>query len=230
MTLETNYLYLLLLLFSLSYPLAQSFEWRISYYKKWKHLLKAILVMMLIFIPWDIWKTVQGVWWFDDNYILGFKIGHLPIEEWLFFVIVPFACVFIYEVLNYYLKKDYLKNITRLFFGFYGVIILFSGIYNYDKLYPFITFSFTGVVCLMFCYRNSAWLGRFLMMYFVSLLPFLLINGALTGMFTSGAVVNYNPNEFLGIRIFTIPIEDSVYGFLMLLITVAVYERSLQKK
>ena len=63
------------------------------------------------------------------------------------------------------------------------------------------------------------------MMYVVSWLPFLLINGALTGSFTENPVVNYNSNEITNIRIFTIPIEDSIYNLLMLLIVVFVYEK-----
>ena len=61
--------------------------------------------MMLLFIPWDIWFTDIGVWWFRDDYITGWKIFLLPIEEWLFFIVVPYACIFIYEVLIYFIKR-----------------------------------------------------------------------------------------------------------------------------
>ena len=62
-------------------------------------------------------------------------------------------------------------------------------------------------------------------MYFVSLIPFILINGFLTGSFTNEPVVIYNPEEILGIRILNIPIEDSIYNMLMLIIIVFLYER-----
>ena len=84
--LETKYLYFILLAFSFAYPLAQSFEWRLTYYKKWRHLFLGILVMMLIFIPWDIWFTKISVWWFRSDYISGIKLFNLPLEECLFFI------------------------------------------------------------------------------------------------------------------------------------------------
>lgn len=222
--LESKYLYLGLLIFSMAYPIAQSFEWRIRYYTKWKRLFPAIVVMTLIFIPWDIWFTKIGVWWFNDDYITGIKMFHLPIEEWLFFIVVPFACIFIYEVLIYFIKKDLLYAIARPFFTITGIALAIGAIIFHQKLYPFVTFSFTAVALLAMVYYNPYWKGRFLMMYMVSWLPFLLVNGALTGNFTQAATVNYNPDEIIGFRITTIPIEDSVYNLLMLLIAVAVYE------
>jgi lycopene cyclase domain-containing protein len=222
--LETHYLYTYLMLFTLSYPLAQSFEWRINYYTKWKHLIFAIGAIMLIFIPWDIWKNEQGVWWFNDKYIIGYRLFGLPLEEWSFFVLVPFACVFLYEVLLFYVKKDILKSIYKPVLLLLIALMLVVGFLNLDKLYTSISFLFTAFVTSLVILRDPTWLSRFLLAYLVTLLPFLLINGALTGLFTHEALVNYNPEEFLGLRIFTIPIEDSVYGFSMLLITVWVYE------
>lgn len=226
--LESNYLYFGLLLFSMAYPLAQSFEWRITYYQKWHRLWPAIGVMAVIFIPWDIWFTHAGVWWFNDRYITGWKFFGLPIEECLFFVIVPFACIFIYEVLIYFIKKDYLKSPARYVLLSSGIALLYLTFHYRANLYPLVTFGFTGVACIAAGIANPEWLGRFLMMYIVSWLPFLLVNGALTGNFTEQAIVNYHPAEIIGFRVTTIPIEDSVYNLLMLLLVVWVYERGLK--
>ena len=80
--LENRFLYFLLMAFSLSYPLAQSFEKRIQFYKKWSRLFRATFFMMLLFIPWDIWFTSQEVWSFNNKYTIGLKVFGLPIEEW----------------------------------------------------------------------------------------------------------------------------------------------------
>jgi lycopene cyclase domain-containing protein len=74
-------------------------------------------------------------------------------------------------------------------------------------------------------YYNPKWSGRFLSMFLVSLIPFFWFNGTLTGMFTANPVVNYDSNEIINLRLFTIPIEDVVYNLLMLLVVTAVFEK-----
>ena len=70
------------------------------------------------------------------------------------------------------------------------------------------------------------WLGRFYIGYFIALIPFFIVNGILTYM----PVVTYNDAENLGIRLFTIPIEDTIYCLLLLLMNVIMYEYIKQKK
>ncbi len=110
-----KYLYLGVLLFAISYPIAQSFERRIRFSSQWYALFPAILISAAIFIGWDYWFTQLGVWEFNPRYVLGIFYLDLPIEEWLFFLIVPFACVFIYEVLIYFFPKDIFQPFGKPF-------------------------------------------------------------------------------------------------------------------
>ena len=79
--------------------------------------------------------------------------------------------------------------------------------------------------------KKPYWWKDFLFMYLLSLAPFLLINGMLTGSFTNSAIVIYNESHIIGFRIFNIPIEDTIYCFEILVTVVAVYEyvKSLAK-
>jgi len=61
------------------------------------------------------------------------------------------------------------------------------------------------------------------------LIPFFIVNGILTGSFIENEVVWYNNDENLGIRLFTIPIEDTIYAFTLILTTLALTEY-FQKK
>lgn len=227
--LETKYLYFYLLLISMIYPILQSFEKRLTYYKKFKALIGSIIIMALLFIPWDIYFTIKKVWWFNSDYISDIKIFELPIEEVLFFIIVPFACVFIYEVVKYFFNTSFLKQVPKYIFSGLAVILLVFAFLYYSQTYTFINFLLTGIALILVIYKSPNWLNNFFVTYILTIFPFLLINGVLTGALTKAPVVNYNPNEIIGVRVITIPIEDFVYNLLMLIIVINFYEYFLRK-
>jgi lycopene cyclase domain-containing protein len=181
--------------------------------------------MMLLFIPWDIWFTHWSVWQFNSDYICGLKVFLLPIEEWLFFIIIPFACVFIHEVLNYFFNKELESNAYVKISFVLALILAVSSVIWSDKLYTLVCFSLTSVSLFILSIYQPKWIGSFFRTYLVSLIPFLIINGFLTGSFNETPIVSYSSNHIIGTRILNIPIEDSLYCLLMLLIVIAVYER-----
>lgn len=224
---DTHYTYLALMLFSLSGPFVLSFSNHVQFIKKWKYLPIPILITTTYFVIWDSIFTKMGIWHFNDNYILGYKILHLPIEEWMFFIIIPFCCVFIYECCNYYIKKDFLKNYVYKINAVLLVFIIIVAIINIDKIYT--AFNFISAAILMAYVQfilKPTWLSRFYVGYLFSLIPFFLVNGILTYM----PVVTYNNDENLGIRLFTIPIEDTIYCLFLLLMNVIMYEWLKNKK
>ena len=103
-------LYFYLLLFTLSFPLGASWDRRFEYAQNFKYLFPAIFITGTFFIVWDIIFTKNGVWGFSEVHASSLKFFYLPIEEWLFFIIIPFACVFIHEVLNYFFNKELESN------------------------------------------------------------------------------------------------------------------------
>ena len=145
MNIDNNLYYLITMLISLSYPLLNSFEKRIYFFNKWKFLFPSILIMMSIFIPWDIYFTKIGIWSFNDKFIIGKKLYLLPIEEWLFFIIIPFCCVFIFEVLKYFFPNN-LINIKSYYYKLLAIVILCFAIYYKNELYTLSVFSFTSLM------------------------------------------------------------------------------------
>ena len=99
---------------TLGFPLALSFDRKVAFYKKWKALLPGLLFTAMVFVIWDVWFTREGVWSFNPDYLIGVYILNLPIEEWMFFFVVPFACVFIYECLIAYFQYCVLIHDLRL--------------------------------------------------------------------------------------------------------------------
>jgi lycopene cyclase domain-containing protein len=67
-------------------------------------------------------------------------------------------------------------------------------------------------------------LGRFIFAYLIHLIPLMICNGILTGGLTEEPVVIYNNAENLGIRIWTVPIEDLIYSMILLLMNISFFE------
>ncbi|MFL5763236.1 MAG: lycopene cyclase domain-containing protein [Bacteroidia bacterium] len=216
-----QFTYLAVLAFTLSYPLYKSFEEKINYVSKWKYLWPAIFISAIIFIGWDIWFTSMGVWGFDKAHVLGFFLAGLPIEEWLFFFIVPFSCVFIYEVLNYFVRKDVLGKAAK-YISFLLVFLLFLiGGQHIYRFHTSITFFSLGFFLLLHQFvLRTPYMGRYYLCWAVCMVPFLLVNGVLT----AAPVICYNNLHILNIRIYTIPVEDVFYGMLQILMVITFYE------
>jgi lycopene cyclase domain-containing protein len=56
------------------------------------------------------------------------------------------------------------------------------------------------------------------------LIPFFIVNGVLTGSWIENQVVWYNNAENLGLRMGTIPAEDSIYAYSMILMNLFLFE------
>ena len=226
-----KFTYLLIDIFSLAGPFMLSFDKKVAFHKNWKALFTAVFLMSIVFIPWDIAKTAKGVWGFNPDYITGIYFFNLPVEECLFFICIPYACVFIYECLNAYIQRDILFKLHRPIITFLALCLLYTGIINYNKWYAAITFPYAGIMLLLmlFVFR-SKYLSRFFLAYLVTLLPFLLVNGILTGSFIKEPIVWYSSSEIFNIRIGTIPIEDTVYNLGMLGTVIIFYEYYKSRK
>ena len=107
--LETKWLYLILNAFTISFPLIRSFESKVAYYKGFPSLFKSMAIVSGFFLVWDIWFTEMGVWGFTPEYLSGIGLFGLPLGEYLFFITVPFACLFIYECMRYFFPDGLLK-------------------------------------------------------------------------------------------------------------------------
>jgi len=217
-----NFTYLFLMLGSWIVPVVYSFENKVQYYKKLKWLAPAIIFTGAIFIIWDIRFQELGIWDFNSEYITGIYLINLPVEEWLFFIVIPYCCVFIYEILKVKSPKFELPNILT---GLSIVLLVLFALLAYfarEKIYTFFTFF---LLTLYFGYtiirkRFKKYYSKFYLTYFISLIPFFIINGILTSL----PVVTYNNLHNLGLRIFTIPVEDFGYLFLLLLMNITIYE------
>jgi lycopene cyclase domain-containing protein len=220
-------------------PFFLSFHKSVAFYKNFKALIIGLLVMMMVYIPWDILFTHWGIWNFNPTYTMERRWFLLPIEEWLFFVAVPFACVFTFECVRYFKKSAPSKRFTQISsWGILAISTILCVFAAFEELwYTFSASLLCSAMLLFHIQRKSKFLGYFLFAWFILLIPFFISNGVLTGLNfydyplinvsrvnISEAIVRYN-NEFnLGLRIWSVPIEDFFYGLAMVLLTITPYE------
>ena len=228
---SSQYLYLLINLAAIIIPLIWSFERRVYIIRYWKAVLSAIAITMILFIPWDIYFTHSGVWGFNDKYLIGVNLFGLPIEEYLFFVCIPYASLFTHEALKYYIPDNPLDKVSNgLIYIFIVILLILIGI-GYTNWYTIsaTVLALLVIVVLKYFIRSNN-LSRFFFSYILILLPFFIVNGILTGSITTEPVVWYNNNENLGFRLGTIPIEDTIYGLSLLFINMSLFEYFKDKR
>ncbi len=207
-----------------------SFDKKVAFYKHFKALSIAILINALIFIPWDSYFTSIGIWGFNKKYVLGAFFLNLPIEEWLFFISVPFSCTFIHNVLKSYFKNPIQLKFSTKFWNYFSILILIIGILNTNQLYTSTSFILCSISLLLINYFKPLFMKEFMLTYLIALIPFILVNSILTGSFTDSPIVWYNEYHIFGFRIGTIPIEDTIYNMLLLIIPVFITDFLSQKK
>ena len=211
-------LYLILDIIIFLGPLTRAFEPRIRYIDLWPRLLAATLVVMAIFLPWDIAFTHQGIWGFTPKYLIPWDFMGLPLEEVLLFLVVPWACYFIYEVLQLFFYWDRTSRPVYMLTIAAAIGCIALAMKNGHHAYTFWTFLLLGGGLGVAGIWRPYWLSAFYRAYAVSLIPFFLVNGILTGSYLDEPIVWYAASENLGIRIGTIPLEDGFYSMFMMLV------------
>jgi lycopene cyclase domain-containing protein len=98
--------YFIVLFVCFAGPFFLSFSRKIAFYKKPRRLFISIFFPMIIFIAWDMIAVWRGHWRFNENYISGLFIFNLPLEEIMFFIIIPFCALFTWEVVKFYSENN----------------------------------------------------------------------------------------------------------------------------
>lgn len=219
------YTYLLINFLAIIVCFIASFDRKILFNKHFGSYLKAAFVAAIPFIAWDVWFTKMGVWWFNTDYTTGIILLGLPLEEWLFFFCIPFACVFTYYSLN----KFFNLNWTIVFNKYLTWITILVGlgvaIFYHDRIYPFVTGIVAATtVAYLYYVAKVDWIGKSSFTFVILLPGFFLVNGVLTGTGLDSPIVNYNSEQILNIRLLTIPIEDAIYGYTQFLIVIYLFK------
>jgi lycopene cyclase domain-containing protein len=75
-------------------------------YRQWWRAARAVLPVAVIFLLWDAVAIAAHVWTYNPLYITGFRLpGHIPIEEVLFFVVIPLCGLLTYNAVTAMLER-----------------------------------------------------------------------------------------------------------------------------
>jgi len=220
----THYTYLLVDIGCFIIPFIFSFHPKIEFYKEVKFLILPNLITALLFLVWDMIFTKYGIWGFNINYLTGVYILNLPVEEVLFFFLIPYSCVFIYWCFRLFVKTPVAKNSLYISIKLSAMCLFVTGLFNFGEYYTSVTFILLSIILFMLAQLKVVYLKPFMISFGIILIPFFISNGLLTGSFIAEPVVHYNNTYNLGIRLFTIPVEDIFYAMLLLILNVSGYE------
>lgn len=230
-------LYFKILIFSFALPFIFSFHPKINFYKYWTAFFKSNIIVAIPFIIWDIIFTYNGVWGFNEKHIGDLYIFNLPVEEVLFFIIIPYCCVFTYFLFDKLSISSgkFTNNLTKII----AICMLVFGVIENDHIYTVCTFISLGTMLGTLSFLKKDFMATFYLNYFfITFSFFLIVNGILTGgdflnnltdykwntSYPDHAPVWYNNEENLGIRVWTIPLEDFFYSMLLLLSNIWLFD------
>jgi lycopene cyclase domain-containing protein len=195
-----------------------SFDRRIGFNKHFGAFIRAAIFSSVLFISWDVWFTHIGVWWFNYTYTIGMHWLGLPLEEWLFFICIPFSCIFTYYCIEKFINLEWAKKWSPYIVWFWIIVCLVALFSSYSRMYPLVTaLVAASISSYLHFVAKINWLGKASIVYVILMFGFIPVNGILTGTGLESPIVNYNPDEILNFRVLTIPIEDFVFGYALFL-------------
>jgi lycopene cyclase domain-containing protein len=219
--------YLIFNVIVISAPLLLGMLKKFYFVDKWKIAFVSIAVFLVPYFIWDSFVTGSH-WFFNDRFILGVKSLNIPIEEISFFISVPFACLFTWEMIvqRFEIKKitfgRWLRNFSHILFPVSVWLYLTAKEYT-----GFAVFAF--YFSILFDWKLGADLLKDKRFYWFILLT-LVFNLVFNGYLTWRPVVLYGTSYQLGIRIFTVPVEDFIYGTSLIIFTTSLYQKLKSKK
>jgi lycopene cyclase domain-containing protein len=220
-----RYTYLMVDALCILFPFVFSFHPKIRFYTQWNYFVLPSICTALFFLVWDILFTKAGVWSFNPSYVVGIYLFGLPIEEYLFFLCIPYACVFTYYCLNLFIQFRKSSKPANIISFILIAYLTATALRYLPQLYTSITFLLLAILLLyLTLIRKVTYMAAFYISFLIILIPFFMSNGLLTGTGLSDPVVSYNNKYNLGVRMMTIPFEDTFYGMLLLLMNVSGFE------
>ena len=69
-------------------------------YAQWRRLLLTLLPVLVVFTAWDVLAIRAGHWSYDPRQTTGLHVGNVPVEELLFFLVIPTCAILSLEAVR----------------------------------------------------------------------------------------------------------------------------------
>jgi len=217
-----NFLYFLVLFVVAASTLLIVIKRSGNFFLELKYMLPAIIFSGAIFVMLNIRFLKSGIISFNPAFLSGISILNLPIEEWLFLLVISLLSFAIYQQVkikfDHFEKPNLFLAISLVFIVVFGLITWFSR----PKPVTFFIFFLLTIYLGYTIFRNrfKQHLTKFYIALIISAVPFFLFKGILNSL----PVVFYNNEYTLGIQMYGVPVEDFGYFFLLMLINITIFE------
>ncbi|AHC51928.1 lycopene cyclase [Sulfolobus acidocaldarius SUSAZ] len=188
-------------------------------------LLSSVAIVSPLFLYWDFFATAFGSWSFNRTWVLGVYVINLPIEEVMFFIVTPFATLLIYDILKRSKGSEIRFINRRLVFIISALLVIVDLALFLHYSYTFIVILYLSMSLVISAILDEDMLRSTVFWKFMGLtyVPFLVFDYFLTSI----PIVLYGvSNSILGVRVLTIPIEDFIYSFSMIMLYTLFYRLS----
>ncbi|KAF0239238.1 MAG: lycopene cyclase domain-containing [Prolixibacteraceae bacterium] len=217
-----NYWYALVLIVMAVITMFLFVKKTIVFFTELKYMLPAIIFSGAIFILFNHRLLETGILSFNSNFLTGKYLFSLPVEEWLFLLIISLFSFSVYILITVLFPNFERPN---LFLVISVVLLLGFGLVAWhfrQKLIPFFIFFLLTIYFGYTIFRNrfKMHLTKFYISYAIAVIPYFLIKGLLYSL----PVISYNTGYTLGIRLLGTPVEEFGYFFLLMLINVTIFE------
>ena len=203
-------------------PVISQFNRQIKHVSQWRLKLLTNAIVMIPYIIWDVLVTGSH-WWFNEAHTLDFRLLGLPIEEWLFFITVPFGCLLVWETLSDAKLSTRLRTLRHVRTVLYAALPVGIWVFSTGKQYTGLVLFCVGLVGLTDALLRTELLMRLKTYVYLAIVSVLIL--IFNGYLTARPVVLYGEAYQIGYRILTIPVEDFGYGFTLMLFNAMLYEK-----
>lgn len=97
---DDRYQYLLLMAGCLAITLPLEFAFRARVYRRAGALLLSLVPTVVLFSIWDVAGILRDHWSYNPRFVTGVHLGVMPLEELVFFIVVPVCGLLSYEAVG----------------------------------------------------------------------------------------------------------------------------------